>query len=62
MKGEEPSWLATEQQTRRDAISKETKDVVHDYWKLVASRPTGNKKDDIRKHVGVKTWAEHAKH
>ena len=62
LKGEEPSWLATERKTRRDAISEETKEVVYDYWKLVASRPTGNKKDVTRKRVGVKTWVEHAKH
>lgn len=29
---------------------------------MVASRPTGNKKDLIRKHIGVKTWVEHPKH
>ena len=28
----------------------------------MASRPTGNKKDLIRKHIGVKTWVEHPKH
>ena len=61
LKGEEPSWLAMERKTRRDAISQETKEAVYDYWKLVASRPTGNKKDVIRKCTGVKTWIEHAK-
>ena len=28
---------------------------------MVASRPTGNKEDLIRKRVGVKTWVEHPK-
>lgn len=62
LKGEEPSWLETKRKTRRDAVTEETKEVVYDYWKMVASRPTGNKKDLIRKRVGVKTWVEHPKH
>lgn len=62
MKGEEPSWLATKRKTRRDAVKEQTKEVVYDYWKLEASRPTGNKKGLIRKRVGVKTWVEHPKH
>jgi len=62
LKGEEPSWLVTKRKTRRDAVTEETKEVVYDYWKMVASTPTGNKKDLIRKQVGVKTWVEHPKH
>ena len=62
LKGEEPSWLATKRKTRWDAVTEETKEIVYDYWKLIASRPTGNKKDLIRKRVGVKTWVEHPKH
>ena len=61
LKGEEPSWLATKRKTRRDAVNEENKEVVYDYWKMVASRPTGNKKDLIKKCVGVKTWVEHPK-
>ena len=56
LKGEESSWLETKQKTRWDAVTEETKEVVYDYWKMVASRPTGNKKDLIRKHIGVKMW------
>jgi len=55
LKGEEPSWLATPKKTRRDAVTEEAKEIVYDYWKLVASRPTVNKKDLIRKRAGVKT-------
>ena len=62
LKGEEASWLATERKTRRDAVTEDTKEVVYDYWKLMASRPTGNKKDLVRKRVAVKTWVEHPKH
>ena len=62
LQGEEPSWLAIKQKTRWEAVTEETKEVVYDYWKMVASRSTGNKKDLIRKHVGVKTWVEHPKH
>jgi len=62
LKGEEPTWLVTKRKTRRDAVTEETKEVVYDYWKMVASTPTGNKKDLIRKQVGVKTWVEHPKH
>ena len=43
LKGEEPSWLATKRKTKRDAVTEETKELVYDYWKMVASRPTGNK-------------------
>lgn len=62
LKGKEPSWLGTQQKIRRDEISEETKDLVYDYWKLVARRPTGNKKDLIRRCIGVKTWVQHLKH
>lgn len=62
LKGEEPSWLETKRNTRWDAVTEETKEVVYDYWKMVESRPTGNKKDLIRKRVGVKMWVEHPKH
>ena len=59
-------WRATlacnQTKTRQDEVTEETKEVVYDYWKMVASRPTGNKKDLIRKHIGVKTWVEHPKH
>ena len=62
LKGEESSWLATKQKIRRDAVTQETNEVVYDYWKMVTSRPTGNKKDLIRKRLGVKTWVEHPKY
>ena len=53
--------VSNQKKTRRDAVTEETKEVVYDYWKLEASRPTGNKKDFIRNRVGVKTWVEHPK-
>lgn len=51
LKGEEACWLTKKRQTRRDALSEETKRLVYVFWALPVSRPTENKNDVMRKHV-----------
>jgi len=34
----------------------------NDYWTHTASRPTGSKKDTVRKHISKGKYAVHAKH
>lgn len=53
------SWLDLERKTRGDAISTENKQVIFNYE---TSRPTGDKKDVIRKRTGKKQHIGHAKH
>ena len=62
LKGEEACWLAKKRQTRRDALSEETKKLVYDFWAHSVSRPTGNKNDVMRKRVERKVSIEHPKH
>ena len=49
LKGDEPSWLLTKRKPRVDSLSEEVKNSVCLYWTFEASRPTGDKKDIIRK-------------
>ena len=62
LKGDEPSWLLTKRKPRVDSLSEEVKDTACLYWTFEASRPTGNKKDIIRKRTGRKQYIEHPKH
>ena len=62
MSGEKKSWLDLERKTRGDAISTEHKQLIFNFWSHEASRPTGDKKDVIRKRTGKKQHIEHAKH
>ena len=62
LSGEKKSWLYLERKTRGDAISQEDKQLVFNYWTYDASRPTGDKKDVLRKRTGKKEYIEHAKH
>ena len=62
LSGEKKSWLYLERKTRGDAVSQEDKELVFNYWTYEASRPTGDKKDIIRKRTGKKEYIEHAKH
>ena len=62
LKGEESCWLAKKRQTRRDALSDDTKKMVYDFWTHSVSRPTGNKNDVMRKRVEPKVSVEHPKH
>ena len=55
-------WLYTERRTRSDSISTEHRKIAHDFWSSPGiSRPTGNKKDIIRKRLGVRTYTSHPK-
>lgn len=62
LKGDEPSWLLTKRKPRVDSLSEEVKNSVCLYWTFEASRPTGDKKDIIKKRIGPKLYIEHAKH
>lgn len=62
LSGEKKSWLYLERKTRGDAVGQEVKQLVFNFWTYEASRPTGDKKDVIRKRIGKKQHIEHAKH
>lgn len=50
-----------ERQTRSDSIPSEHRKLAYDFWSSPGiSRPTGNKKDTIRKRVAVRTYTCHA--
>ena len=59
LKGDTPSWLYTKRKVRQDAISEEDAKKVFNYWAHTASRPTGDKKDVLKQHIGKE---EHVKH
>lgn len=61
-KGEIPSWLDTKRKIRRDAITEENAQIIFDYWTNVASRPTGDKKDVMKKRTGKQQYIYHARH
>ena len=55
-------WLYTDRRTRSDAIPTEHRKLVHDFWSSPGvSRPTGNKKDMVRKRLAVRTFVSHPK-
>ena len=62
LKGEEASWLATKRSMRLDSVKEEDKRAVYDYWTQTASRPTGSKKDTVKKRIGKGKYVVHAKH
>ena len=52
--------LFTERQKRSDSIPSEHRKLAYDSWSSPGvSRPTGNKKDIIRKRVAVRTYTCH---
>ena len=61
-KGNEPSWLFTKRKPRIDSVNEEVKLTICQFWTFEASRPTGDKKDLVRKRIGPKQYLEHAKH
>ena len=55
-------WLYTDRRTRSDAIPTEHRKLAHDFWSSPGvSRPTGNKKDMVRKRLAVRTFVSHSK-
>ena len=62
LKGEEASWLATKRSMRLDSVKEEDKRAIYDYWTQTASRPTGSKKDAVKKRIGKGKYGVHAKH
>lgn len=59
---EKNSWLDLERKTRGDAISTEHKQLIFSFWSYEVSRPTGDKKDVIRKKTAKEQHMEHARH
>lgn len=62
LKGDEPSWLFTKRKPRIDSVKEEVKQTIRQFWTYEASRPTGDKKDTVRKRTGPKQYLEHAEH
>lgn len=61
LEGDEPSWLFTKRKPRIDSV-KEVKQTTCQFWTFEASRPTGDKKDLVRKRIGPTQYLVHAKH
>ena len=62
LKGDTASWLYTKRKVRQDAISEEDTKIIFNYWANTASRPTGDKKDIVKKRIRKQQYAYHAKH
>ena len=62
MSGERRSWLYFERKTRSDAVSDEDRQLVSTYWVYETSRPTGDKKEIIKKQTGKHQYISHVKH
>ena len=61
LRSDKSCWLFTERQTRSDSIPSEHRKLAYYFWSSPGiSRPTGNKKDIIRKRVAVRTYTCHA--
>ena len=61
-KGDTESWLYPKCKVRQDAISEEDSKVIFNYWTNTASRPTGDKKDVVKKRIGKQQYVCHTKH
>ena len=57
LKGDEPK-----RKPRIDSVKEEVKQTICQFWTFEASRPTGDKKDLVRKRIRPKQYLEHAKH
>ena len=62
LKGDTASWLYAKRKVRQDAISEEDTKIIFNYWANTASRPTGDKKDIVKKRIGKQQYVHHAKH
>ena len=62
LKGDLPRWLYTKRKLREDAISEEDGKIIYGNWTSVASRPTGDKKDVVKKRTGKQQYIQLAKH
>jgi len=62
LKTDKANWLYIKRKVRKDALSEENKKKIFNYWSVTASRPTGDKKDFLKKRVGKKEYLRHAKH
>lgn len=61
-KGDLESWLYTKRKVRQGAISEEDSKIIFNYWANNASRPTGDKNNVVKKHIGKKEYVHHSKH
>lgn len=62
LKGDLASWLYTKRKLRQDAIAEEDSKKIFNFWANNASRPTGDKKDVVKKRTGKQQYVHHAKH
>lgn len=62
LRSEKVCWLLNKRKVRSDAVPEEHKRKAFDFWASPAiSRPTGNKKDVLRKRIARKTYVSHPK-
>ncbi|XP_063425376.1 uncharacterized protein LOC134708659 [Mytilus trossulus] len=63
LKSESSAWALTQQKTRKDSISEETKKTVYNFWLSDGiSHPTGNKSDIKRERLGPNFYTSHMTH
>ncbi|CAG2232115.1 unnamed protein product [Mytilus edulis] len=63
LKSESSAWALTQQKTRKDSISEETKKTVYNFWLSDGiSHPTGNKSDIKRERLGPNLYTSHMTH
>lgn len=60
LKGDTECWLYTKRKVRQDVISEEDGKAIFNYWTNTASRPTGDKKDIVKKRIGKQQYVHHA--
>ena len=51
LQGDKGDWLVTKQKPRRDRITEEDRRKIYDFWTKIANRPTGSRKDVVRKRL-----------
>lgn len=61
LKGKVENWLYTKWKVQEDALIDEDSKIIYDYWTNTADRPTGDKKDFVKKRIGKNEYFHHAK-
>ena len=62
MKTQKASWLYVKRIVRQEALSEEDKEKIFKYWACITSRPTGDKKEVLKKRIGKKEYTTNVKH
>lgn len=47
---------------QQDAICEEDVEIIYGYWTYMASQPTGDKRDVVKKSTAKQQYIQHAKH